>query len=63
MRSKIFCVVYLIQISLLTKVFQVDIAISTIDSAIDFDDTFEFTSLVPTYTIKWSGLSLIDGFL
>ena len=63
MRSKIFCVIYLIQISLLTKVFQVDIAISTIDSAIDFDDTFEFTSLVSTYTIKWSGLSLIDGFL
>ena len=40
-----------------------DIAGSTIDSAIDFGDTSEFKSLVPTCMMKWSGLSLIDGFL
>ena len=40
-----------------------DIARSTIDSAIDFGDTSEFKSLVPTCMMKWSGLSLIDGFL
>ena len=39
------------------------IAISTIDSAIGFDGICEFKSLVPTCMMKWSGLSLIDGFL
>ena len=36
-----------------------DIAGSTIDSAIDFDDTFQFKSLVPQCTMKWSGSSLL----
>ena len=40
-----------------------DITRSTIDSAIDFGDTSEFKSLVPTCMMKWSGLSLTDGFL
>ena len=40
-----------------------DIAKSTINSAIDFDDFSKFKSLVPTCMIKWSGSSLIDGFL
>ena len=31
-----------------------DIARSTIDSAIDFGDTSEFKSLVPTCMMKWS---------
>ena len=45
------------------KVFQIDIARTSIDSAIDFDDTSEFQSLVPTCAMKKSGLSFIDGFL
>ena len=40
-----------------------EIARSTIDSAIDSDDISEFKSLVPICMMKWSGLSLIDGFL
>ena len=86
-RSKLICVVYQIQISLLAKIFQVcfkrglsvlntiletltsfdsvsrDIARSTIDSAIDFNDTSEFKPLVPTCTMKCPGSSLIDSFL
>ena len=38
------------------------IARSTINST-SFDDSSEFKSLVPTCTMKWSGSSLIGGFL
>ena len=40
-----------------------DIARSTIYSAINFNDTSEFKSLVPTCTMKCPGSSLIDSFL
>ena len=39
-----------------------DTARSTIDSAIDFDDTSEVKSLVPTCMRKWSDSSLINSF-
>ena len=39
-----------------------DIVRSTIDSAIDFDDTSEFKSLVPICMMKWSGWSFIAVF-
>ena len=40
-----------------------DTARSTIDSTIDLDNTSEFMSLVPTCTMEWSGLPLINSFL
>ena len=40
-----------------------DTARSTVDSAIYFDNTSEFMSLVPTCTMELSGLPIINGFL
>ena len=47
----------------LTSFDSVFSARSTIDSEIDFGETSEFKLLVPTCMMKWSGSSLIDGFL